>query len=171
MNRKDIKLGDVLAWMDRYTTNVHYQDATSHPVRIIDLDREVPTYSSSDKWKRNPTGTRSAVFGVRLEADLLTPTGPEFEVIPKNVSGLWYDLLERKMARAKTEREAAERQQTREAAAIAVHDQVGELSDPGLRRGMLVSRNHVSIDVVDLLNLIKAARTAALNEMEGTGGR
>lgn len=176
MKRTDIKLGDVLAWMDRYTQDVRYQDATSHPVRIVDIDRTVPTYTErSFRREQVQNGTRSAVFGVRLSEDLATPIGEEFEVIPKQVTGLWYDLLERRTARTKAENEAELRRQSREDAAIAVHDQVGELSDPGLRRGMLETRGargaKVVIDVVDLLSLIKAARTAALNEYEGTGGR
>jgi hypothetical protein len=176
MKRKDIKLGDVLAWNYHFTLDEDSSDRTAVPVRIVDLDREVPTMSRFRAGvKAVQTGTRSAVFGVRLRDDLMTPEGDEFEVMPRNASGLWYDRTERVAARNKRGREAEARAQARADAWVATHERVGELSSPGLRRGMLDTRGRsagrVSIDVDDLLNLIKAARAAALNEFEGTGGR
>lgn len=178
MKRSDIKVGDVLGWVRYGSTDEETRDNSATPVRIVDLEREVPIYQSRRVGSPTPTitGYRTAIFAQGLKADLNTVDGrDEFEVTTRNLVGLWYDITERRTERRKAAeaREAALTQ--REDAWIAVHDLIGELSDPGLRRGMLETRGRgagrVSINIDDLLALIKAARTAALNEYEGTGGR
>jgi hypothetical protein len=173
MNRKDVKLGAILAWQTSYSRDQRLADAASVPVEIVDLAREVPVMSRHRPARPAvQTGVRAAIFASGLTGSL---RGKEFEVTPRDLNGTWTDCVER---RAQRERDAAELEITRQAREdrlIAVHDRIGELSDPGLRRGMLDTRGrrsgHVDIDVNDLLALIKAARTAALNEYEGTGGR
>ena len=176
MNRKDITVGAVLAWSDRADRDKVLRDRVSHPVRILELGAEVPEMSGPRLGRPSvQTGTRKAIMAVRLSDKELIPYGTAFEVTTRQLNGSWDDLLKRVALRNKRAEEAEERARERANAWTATHDLVGELSDHGLRRGMLDTRGRsagrVSIDVDDLLALIKAARTAALNEYEGTGGR
>lgn len=178
MKRSEIQIGDVLAWMPRYTTP-RYQDQMSEPVRIIELDREKPVFAHGRMGAgAKPHGTRKVIIGVRLDPITFEPWPPthmrsgEIEIVPKNCTGLWYDRVERMRTKAQHEREATAEAEARAARNSALWVEAKALFvRPEKFSASLDSRGRVSMPVEDFLAVIKSARTQALDEMEGTGGR
>jgi hypothetical protein len=179
VKKNEIKVGAVLAWMSRYTMDARYQDMTAQPVRIMELDREKPIFTAPRMGRTTrQTGTRRVIVGVLLDPATLEPwpigsgQSGEVEVTPKNCTGTWAERMERVEARTQYERNAMQQREAREnrhrtmwAEAKALFVQHDRFS------ASLDSRGRVCMDVEDFLAAIKSARTQALDEMEGTGGR
>lgn len=173
MRHQDIKNGDVLTYVRYNSTNPELRDASSEPVQVV--DREVILVRYGGYGRANKEILAAEV--VRVDPKTMAPTGEPFKVPARKLNGLWHDTSERIAARQKKlEAQRDVRKAMLEQADATVRE-IAELTDPALPR--VATRNledwhdqvHVDIGVLDLLALIKAARKAALDEMEGVGGR